>query len=108
MKTPAPKLSFSFRFNMLLKSIIRQRQKLISLQKSCLPEYRVNAKIDFLLRYVDFGFTDKGAATFLLNHQHDIKYLIPNNRSGLARTFHLDVLIAAAQILTSKSHNHAH
>lgn len=105
--TTIPSVSFAVRFNMLLKSIIRQRKKLIYDAKSRVSPDLIQPKIDRLSRYVNYGFTDKGAAEFLIENQNDLKFLIPNNRSGLSTTFHVDVLIEAAECLTIKSYSHA-
>jgi hypothetical protein len=106
MQNPAPQ-RFAPRFNMLLKSIIRQRKRLILDNISGLPQELVQPKLDYLSRYIDYGFSDKGAATFLIDNQTKLKYLVPNNRAGLSTMNHIDSLLTAAKILTTKSLSHA-
>ena len=106
MQNPAPQ-RFALRFNMLLESIISQRNRLIKDHTSGLPRELVQPKIDYLSRYIDYGFTDKGAASFLIANQTKLKYLVPNNRSGLSTMHHIDTLLTAAEMLTTKSLSHA-
>lgn len=107
MKIDSPQ-HFSVRLKRFLKCIVKQRVYLIESGKGRLPDGSMRAAVDRLMPYLSMNFTDHGAAIFLAKHQHDIRAIIPSNNAKANQLAHLDVLIEASKIITSKTYSNAH
>lgn len=99
---------FAKRLKIFLKSIVNQRVHLIATGKGMKPSGSMIASVDRLMPYLSMNFTDYGAAIMLLNHQFDIRNIIPSNKAKDNRLAHLDTLVTAAKLLTSKTYSNAH
>lgn len=88
---------YSREVKLFLTKVMAQRNYLIKSKKGFKNELEMRQAIDTIMPYNYMDFSEKGAAKFILKHQHTLHRMIPGHLSNMKRT--LNELVTKASMI---------